>query len=127
MLKNNIMGEQMSIDRKVEVEFKVRLGKMPKDEAEKVNLVVHIKDEHLEDLIGQAMKSQVISWQSQVRNNWDKFLADDYEPLEEIEFGQPMFGPKKKTVVREMTEEEMIAKLLGDPGAMAKLMEKIGK
>lgn len=110
--------------RRIEVEFKVAMDKeaAKNKDYEVVNLEVVIGEEHLDAVVEAAIKSQVILWQGQIRNNWDKFMADDYEQPEELEFGQPLFGPKKRTVVRNMTTEEMLAELKKDPEKMAEFI-----
>jgi hypothetical protein len=114
-------------DRRVEVEFKVAMDKeaAKNKEHETVVFTVVVKDEHMEDVVAAAVKSQVILWQGQIRNNWDKFMGDEFEMPEEVEFGQPLFGPKPRTTTRRMTEDEMIQELSKNPKAMEELLKKL--
>ena len=54
-----------------------------------------------------AMKNYIIEIQGQIRNNWNTFEKDGVPKV--ITFGQTMFGKKQKTVVKEISSEEIMA------------------
>lgn len=91
-----------------ECTFKVA---MDKEQAElenhrEVKLVVNFPEDCLETLVADAMKSQVIKWQGQIRKNWSKFEKDGTP--DEITYGEALYESRKgRVIVRKPTEEEV--------------------
>jgi len=57
-----------------------------------------------------AMANYKVALQSQFRNNWDAFLKGTYPKV--VEFGQAIFSTRTRAVVRELTSEELAAKVI---------------
>ena len=57
-----------------------------------------------------AIANQVVAWQGQIRNNWDKFLSGKLPKI--VTFGVPLFeGGRNRT--RPITEDDIRAYLAG--------------
>ena len=73
---------------------------------EKVSFVVSFVDVDEETIRKHAIANCVVGWQSQIRNNWDKFI--DGELPKVVTFGEPLFAPKRvKTVVKPASDADV--------------------
>ena len=58
-----------------------------------------------------AIANQVVAWQSQIRNNWDKFISGELPKT--VTFGTPLFEGKRTVVTRPITEQDIREYLKG--------------
>ena len=59
-----------------------------------------------------AIANQVVAWQSQIRNNWDKFISGELPKI--VTFGNTLFeGGRTRTVVKPITEDDVRKFLAG--------------
>ena len=59
-----------------------------------------------------AIANQVVAWQSQIRNNWDKFISGELPKV--VTFGNTLFeGGRTRTVVKPVTEDDVRKFLAG--------------
>lgn len=96
--------------REIEVKFNVKpAGAEKEDKGETIEFICNVDSElHFDDLLADAMRSQVIKWQGQIRNNWDKFMSPDYEIPLTLDYGEALFEGKRGGK-RAPTKEEIQA------------------
>ena len=89
---------------------------MDKEQAElenhrEVTLTVNFPEDCQDQLVADAMKSQIIKWQGQIRKNWGKFEADGTP--EEITYGQALYESRRGVIVRKPTDEDVENFIIG--------------
>lgn len=90
------------------VKFKVAMDaeQAKLENYEEVVLEVEFPEDCEAQLKADALKTQIIRWQGQIRKNWTKFLEDGLK--EKIVYGQPLYETRTRgVVVRKPTEEEV--------------------
>ena len=97
----------------VKVTFKVA---MDKEQAElknhkDVTFEVEFPAECQDQLVQDALKSQIIKWQSQIRNNWDKFIEEGV--ASKVVYGDSLYEGKRRTVVRPPTDDDVENFIIG--------------
>ena len=95
------------------VSFKVAMDKEQKDlkNFKNVKFEVSFDGVPLSTIQKHAISSQVVAWQSQIRNNWDKFISGELPKI--VTFGTPLFEGKRTVVTKPITEEDIRAFLAG--------------
>ena len=59
-----------------------------------------------------AIANQVVAWQSQIRNNWDKFISGELPKL--VTFGNTLFeSTRVRTISKPVTEDDVRKFLAG--------------
>lgn len=97
------------MERKVKFTVAMDAEQKKAGNTEDVELIVEIPEDDegvMNAVFNDAMKTYVISLQSQIRSHWDTFL--DKGVPERLTFGDVLYStPRKKVVVRRPTVEEM--------------------
>ena len=93
--------------RKFNVKFTTSLNEEERKagNGQEITTTVLISDEELETCIERGVKNRIISWQANIKSNWDSFLKGGFP--EEIHFSEVPFAGKGRTVTRQPTEQEM--------------------
>lgn len=111
----------------MELKFKVAMNQEEKLAGNEMEVVVEMdfSEATREQLVEMCKKPIIINLQSQVRNNWDKFIKGEYP--RSLKFGESLFASTRGVVTVDKAKNVLIAQLSTmSPEAKLEYLKSIG-